>query len=251
MPVKPDFSTQGVFIIHALKGYEKHEDRIKKLFPDHQLKANFITQGDPLHFTEDLLAEYFVPEIFDTLKTGIVSCTLNHFLACQQIVDQNLAYGLVFENDPFFLKSFDTLLPSILREAEKLEPGYLISLENSTLRFPSFLQTKRNQLLFRAKSGRMAGSYLIDYTGASRLLEYTRTNKCNNVIDWWHNTLADQGVLNIYWAQPAIVEQGSHNGRLNGVISTNKKSLWRIISWEAQKTYKYYFGRLWKQKDLI
>jgi diketogulonate reductase-like aldo/keto reductase len=51
-------------------------------------------------------------------------------------------------------------------------------------------------------------------------LEDLKTNKCGYVIDWWHNDLIKRNVIKMYWAYPALTEQGSHNGLLNSTISS-------------------------------
>ena len=63
----------GIYIVHALKGYEYHEKRIIDLFAKNELGFEFITDGDPVHFSKELLEKYFVPEIQSTLSKGILS----------------------------------------------------------------------------------------------------------------------------------------------------------------------------------
>jgi glycosyl transferase family 25 len=121
-------------------------------------------------------------------------------------------------------------------------------LENSTLKFPSYWQTENNKFLYQAKSGRMAGAYLIDFEGAKRILSDLITNKCENVIDWWHNSLIKRDIIKMYWAHPPLVEQGSHNGCLNSTISSKPGTMTRKISWLFQKYYKYYFKRIFIEK---
>lgn len=48
-----------------------------------------------------------------------------------------------------------------------------------------------------------------------------------------------------------FVEQGSHNGLLHFTISSKPRSIFRRISWLAQKFYKYYFRRLFTEHDII
>lgn len=66
------------------------------------------------------------------------------------------------------------------------------------------------------------------------------------MIDWWHNDMIERNVIKMYWAHPALTEQGSHNGLLSAVISTKEKSNKRRISWLAQKFYKTYITRWFK-----
>jgi hypothetical protein len=55
-----------------------------------------------------------------------------------------------------------------------------------------------------------AGAYLIDFEGASRILENLKQeqDKCHTVIDWWLNSLIDIGVIKMFWAHPPVVGTG-------------------------------------------
>lgn len=241
----------NIFVIHALKGYEFHAVRIKKLFSQYNVDFEFITDGDPASTNQDIINSFFVSNIDTVLSAGVLSCTLNHIYAYKKIIEQGLDYAIIFENDPFFLGDFSKNIALIEQELQHIPSGYIISLENSTLRFPSFFQTHTNQILYKAKSGRMAGAYLIDYVGAKNILNYLDTYKCNNVIDLWHNTLINHNIITMYWAHPPFIEQGSHNGLMHSTISSKPKSIFRRISWLAQKFYKYYFRRLFTEQDII
>jgi len=242
---------KNIFVIHALKGYEFHAERIKKLFSQYNLDFEFITDGDPSLTNKDIINSYFVSNIDKVMSIGVLSCTLNHIYAYKRIIEQGLDYAIIFENDPFFLDDFSKNIARIEQELQHIPTGFIISLENSTLRFPSFFQTQNNQILYKARSGRMAGAYLIDNEGAKNILNYLDTYKCNNVIDLWHNTLIDNNIITMYWAHPAFVEQGSHNGLLHSTISSKPSSIFRRISWLAQKLYKYYFRRLFDEHDIM
>lgn len=97
----------------------------------------------------------------------------------------------------------------------------------------------------------MAGAYLIDLTAARNMLAYLHTHKCAEVIDWWHNTLIKEGIVTMYWAHPPLVEQGSHNGRLNASISSKPQSTLRVVSWQVQKFYKVTIRRFFGQKAIL
>jgi glycosyl transferase family 25 len=244
------FGIEGIYVIHAKKGYEKHEQHINELFNRYKLDFKFITEGEPDNFTNDLLEKYFTVEYKN--PKGQLSCTLNHFLAYEQVVANENKYALIFENDPYFLGDFVKKIEKIVNEVEiNSLDGFIISLENTSLRFPSYWLSKPDQLLYRAKSGRCAGAYLIDLKGANNILEELRHNKCDTIIDTWHNNLIDKGVIKMYWAHPPLVEQGSHNGKLNSVISSKQKSVVRRIQWLCQKYYKTYIRRILNDKRVI
>ena len=240
------FGIEGIYIVHAKKGYEYHEDRINKLFAKYGLHFEYVTDGDPSCFDKNLLNKYFSEDIRQLLSGGVLSCTLNHILSYERMVKNNNRFALVFENDPFFLGDFVKQIEKIATEAATLEPGFLISLENTTLKFPARKKLKKGQLLYAATYGRCAGAYLIDLKAAKDILEDLQTNKCKQVIDWWHNSLIDRKVIKMYWADPPITEQGSHNGLLSAGISTKNKSTQRRIAWLAQKYYKTYITRWFK-----
>ena len=52
------------------------------------------------------------------------------------------------------------------------------------------------------------------------------SNKCNKIIDWYHNELIDTIGLQNYWCHPPIVEQGSHNGKMQSIIDDKKYGPW-------------------------
>ena len=240
------FGIEGIYIVHAKEGYEYHEERINKLFTKLGLQFEFVTDGDPANFSDALLNKYFSGDIRQLLSTGVLSCTLNHILSYERMVKNNNRFALVFENDPFFLGDFVSKIEKIAIEAATLEHGFLISLENTTLRFPVFKKIKKGQLLYAADYGRCAGAYLLDLEAAKNILSDLQANKCRQVIDWWHNDLVNRKVIKMYWAHPPITEQGSHNGLLSAGISTKNKSLQRRIAWLAQKYYKTYITRWFK-----
>ena len=241
----------AIYVVHALHGYEVHEQRIKTLFKEHQLDFEFVTDGDVSLFTDEILSKYFTPSFKAFPKKGALSCTLNHILSYEKFLQTDYPFAIIFENDPYFLPDFHKKLLRILAEAKTLPPGFIVSLENTTLTFPGFFQMKRNQCLYRAKKGRMAGAYLIDRIGAQKALADLQIRKCGDIIDWWHNSLIENKVIRMYWAQPAISEQGSHNGLLHGSISTRQKSTKRRINWLLQKFYKSYIRRIFPSLDLI
>ncbi|MEO6728480.1 MAG: glycosyltransferase family 25 protein [Candidatus Dojkabacteria bacterium] len=229
---------EGIYVIHAKRGYEIHEERLNKIFRDFNLDFEFVTEGDPTLFTQKILNKYFCPDIKSKLKPGILSCTLNHILSYERIVENDNKYALIFENDPFFIGDFKNKMKAVLEEAKQLKSGFIISLENTSLEFPSKKELKKDQLLYPADHGRCAGAYLMDLEAAKNILLDLKTNKCCEVIDWWHNTLIRNGVVKILWAHPPLTEQGSHNGLMNSTISSKNKNMIRRMKWLVQKFYK-------------
>lgn len=241
-----DFGIDGIYIVHAKGGYEEHERRISKIFREMSLDYELVCDGDISNFTPALMEKYFCKPIEDKFSKGVISCTLNHIFCYEKMIQNHDRIALVFENDPFFLGDFLKKIKRVSLEAQTLPPGFIISLENTTLKFPHFRKIKKGKYLYEATAGRCAGAYLIDNKAAKDILEDVKTDKCCQIIDWWHNTLINKNVIKMYWAHPPLVEQGSHNGLLSAGISSKRKSVRRRISWNAQKFYKRYVSRWFK-----
>lgn len=245
------YGIDGIYVIHAKNGYEYHKKRLRTILDSFNLKCEFVTDGDPSLFPTINLERYFTPEALSGYSSGAISCTLNHIISYEKVVTNNIKYAVIFENDPFFIGNFLKKIIPVAKEADLLDPGFIISLENSTLQFPSFWQIRKDRYLYPASCGRFAGAYMIDFTAAKAALESIEINKCNDIIDWWHNRLIDRGVLKMYWAHPPLTEQGSHNGLMSSTISSKQKKMQRRILWNVQKFFKLYIRRLGKQKRLI
>tara|TARA_B110000285_G_scaffold40448_1_gene44242 strand:+ start:2497 stop:3252 length:756 start_codon:yes stop_codon:yes gene_type:complete len=242
---------KGIYIVHAIRGYERHGDRVKKLMGKQGLNFEFVSNADPELFSDELLNKYFPSEFTNKHKKGTISCTLNHIYAYERIVKEQVPLAIVFEDDPFFLGEFKPKLLLLENEIKKLDPGFIISLENTTQRYPSFWDTKKGKHLYAAKTNRAAGAYILDLKTATILTDQIKRNKCDEVIDWWQFRQSEKGLIKMYWAHPAMVEQGSINGGLSAEISTRSSSSTRRLRWKIHKFYKMYFRRLFPEKRII
>lgn len=241
----------NIYVIHAKRGYEIHEQRIKELFEQNNLDFEFVTDGDPQNFSVELLDAHFTKRVQEKYSKGAISCTLNHMIAFRRMIERNQPWAVIFENDPFFLGDFNTQLAQTIEEMKHLPPGFIISLENSTLRFPSYWQAQKGKTLYEAKVGRMAGAYIIDLQGAKNAIAHLEEQKCNEIIDWWHNDLISAKQISMYWAHPAYIEQGSHNGYLSSTISSTKKSTFNKIRWVLKRAFGIYITRLFNERRLV
>ncbi len=170
---------KDIYIIHSKKGCEIHEARLKNILEKENIKYQFVMDGDVSNFSPDLLNKYFCIGIENKLKTEVVSCTLNHILAYKKMVEDNIPLAIVLENDPFFIGNFADQIEKIYNEIKNIRKGVIISLENTTLEFPSFWQTKKNKYLYAAKISRYAGAYIIDLKAAT---EFCMKLKIINVL---------------------------------------------------------------------
>ena len=239
------------YVVHAKSGYEYHGERVVKLFKEQNIPFEFVTDGTPESLTPEIKTKYFRDVFAEKTRPGSLSCSLNHIYAMERFLESNDNYGLFFEDDPCFLGSFEEGMTRLFPHIEKLDSGFIISLENTSLTFPSYWQAKKGKLLYEAKRGRMAGCYLMDRPGVEKTMDFVYEHKCGNLPDWLHNELIEKGILKMYWAHPPIIEQGSHNGILSSSISTKAKSKTRMFKWAVRKFVKINISRIFNQKRII
>jgi glycosyl transferase, family 25 len=231
-----------IFVITSQKSLHQRS-RVEKIFSSLGMPFQFVTDGDISNFNEPLLSQYFVKNIKSMIREGAISCTLNHFFCYKKIIEENIPLALIFEDDLFLLGDFKKNLTKIVEEASLLEPGFIVSLENSTLEFPRMRDVRKNKFLYPGQTQRCTGGYLIDRTAATNGINHLKQIKCDTIIDLWHTQLIQQKMVKMYWAHPPIVEQGSHNGRMPSTIYDRGKKF-RRIRWLFQKYYKMYVRRL-------
>ncbi|MFO7868718.1 MAG: glycosyltransferase family 25 protein [Bacteroidales bacterium] len=246
-----ELGIDGVYVIHAKNGYELQEKYVQKLFADLRIDFEFASDGDVSSFSTLDVHSYFVDSIFTRLKETTISCTLNHLLAYEKIQQRGHNLALIFEDDPVFIGDFYKKMKRVIREAQTLEPGFIISLEGTTLKYPSIWDTKKGTYLYKALKGRCAGAYVIDKKAVHDVVEFLHTYTCSDPIDIWHNILIEKNIIDMYWAHPVLVEQASHNGLMSSLISTRVSSNRRRIAWVLQKMLKYFFRRLFPRKEIV
>lgn len=235
----------GIYIVHGITGYEAREKILLNLLQkQYGLDFEFVTESGNQEENDAWIQHYFRDDIRDILPKGALFCTLVHILIYEKIIQNNNRFAIIFENDVCFIGSdFIEKVALIANEAEQLEEGFIISLENSTLLFPSWKNIKKNKYLYEASKGRCAGAYLIDKKAAEIMLNDIKTNKCSEVIDWWHNDMIKRGAIKMYWAHPPLTEQGSFNGTLSSSISIRSNGYIRRLRWLSQKFVKTYITR--------
>ena len=244
MNKNPKIGIDGIYIVHGLKGYEQHEKHVNYwLGEKYQLSYKYVVEGDYSLQTDESLNRYLDNKVCTNMSKGEIACALNHILCYEQVINNNDKYALIMEDDPFFLGDFIRKIRRVVEQAGNLEQGFIISLENTTLRFPPIKKIKKGKYLYEASAGRCAGAYLIDQVAANNMLSELKIQKCNTTIDWWHNEIIKKGVVKMYWAHPPLTEQGSHNGRFNSLLGTRAKGYIPRIKWLIQKFYKLYIFR--------
>ena len=239
---------EGIYVVHGISGYESREIMLDNvLHKQFGLPYELVTESRDTLENEALIRKYFKADILKVLNKGALYCTLVHILIYEKIIQNNNQFALIFENDVCFIgKDFIEKIALVVNEVKQLEEGFIISIENTTLEFPSWKIVKKGKYLYEALSGRCAGAYLIDKKAAEIMIKDAIEQKCGKVIDWWHNDMIDRKIIKMYWAHPPLTEQGSFNGKLNSSISIRNNGQIRRFRWLFQKFYKMYILRIFR-----
>ncbi len=231
------------YIIHVRTAIEREKHMQLQLI-NRKLDYRYVLDGDQQDLNPEVLKKYFTGSMQQV--SAMASCAFKHFLAYESILADQIDYALILEDDIYLNRRFDALSEDILTEVtQRGLSNFLISLEDSNLKYVRGSQRKPGQYIYKAKRGRMAGAYLIDKVCAENILVKIQKTKCHLPVDWFHNFCSDHGIIDIYWSHPTVATQGSLNGKIKSMIDKKPGSLFRIASFRVQRVYK---KLMWKLK---
>jgi len=148
-----------------------------------------------------------------------------------------------------FIEVFNQTIKELKLLPQNEQDKALINFENSTLKIIHPSKQVEGQHLYSADKSRCAGAYYMNKNLAKSITDYRINNKCNKIIDWYHNELIAAIGLQNYWCHPPIVEQGSHNGRIQSIIDDKKYGLIRQFTWKISRLYKHKIRPLFANKN--
>lgn len=233
------------FIINVSTNKFRRNHMLNVISRNSCLKDNsFIHDGDLETISQEILAKYFSGEL--SSLSAAVSCAYKHILAYYEVLKLNQnEYSLILEDDIYLNDKFCIHLKNILNEIKQRKlKNFLISLEESNLKYVKGSERKKNVFLYKKSRGRMTGAYLIDKKSAKTMLSEIEQNKCNLPVDWFHNYCSEIGLIDIYWAHPTISVQGSLNGKIKSLIDRKPRGLVKIIKFSISRLYKKLLYRI-------
>lgn len=229
-------SDLNIYVAHVKKGYEDREKHVLDTMKKLVLKFRWILDGDIPDLNETEMLKYFSSDLLK-INAGS-SCTIKHLKMLEQMVNDNVPFALLLEDDFIPSPQFKKVLIEILNHVSELPPSFFISLENTGFKTLPEDSVQVGKYLFEANKTRCAAAYILDRKAAETILKFTYEKKCSEIIDWHYNTIAKNKLIKIFWCCPAIVEQGSHNGKFSSALSNRKSNVIRRVSFAIQKWIK-------------
>ena len=140
---------------------------------------------------------------------GAVACSMQHFKALQTILDRNLTYALITEDDGVIVKNF---IPKFSKIMSKAPTDFDIIFVGGCLAKHAHPMggVQVTPSLWAIKQHRCASSYVISRQAAEKLLhsEWPRYDAWMN-IDPMYEYHMNSLIKNIYWAEPPLMFEGT------------------------------------------
>ncbi len=239
MPLKVD----KVYVVHVSTDKVREQHMMEEL-GKFNIPFEFMMKGDKSEITPELVTEYFIgDEMASEIGTPQQSCSYKHLSIYEKMLEDGVEDALVFEDDIYLSENFVQVFNDTISELKQLDQERqdkaLINFENSTLQIIHPSRLEEGKHLYESPKSRCAGAYYMNKALAKAITEHRISHKCNKIIDWYHNELVREIDLQHYWCHPPVVEQGSHNGKIQSLIDDKKFGPIRQITWKLSRWYKY------------
>ena len=227
----------AIFIIHAASLAER-----RKLI-EAQLSA--------LGMAHEFILDYDVGAIPDALRKRMIrtdalsppqqSCALKHWRAHVLADQRGHDRVLVLEDDVILAPDFATALQRALAEDTAITSPHVTFLGCGGHYYVPKADLMPGRLLYRRDQGKFADSYLVNRGAVKRRLQWIEQHGIARPIDHLLEAIDREAGTPMYWLEPPIVEQGSHNGRFASTLSASHPLWFQALQFRWKK--------LWRRKS--
>lgn len=223
---------EKIFIVH----YTKLSDRKQSILSYIDRFKNpyeFINEYDQETLTPGLLSSLYKPEKklfedkisplwdvnthgFRILNLAEISCTIKHFIAVKKLGESCTGYGLILEDDCMPISSdFISHVQSVIEQTPSdwdsifLGEGCGVNFINNNIQ-TNDLKVVNGVCKAKHPASNCAEAYLLKADAARKI--YQTSMPFQLVSDWELASSFYRLNLNIFWAVPAVFDQGSKNG---------------------------------------
>lgn len=229
----------AIFVVHA-SSFKERGKLIQAQMDDAGLPFEFILDFDISMITEALKQRLFAKS---ELSPAQQSCAAKHWHAHTLIFERRLSRALVLEDDVILSRDFLPTLVRLLREDLLFEHPHVTFLGCGGHDYVPFHQVNPAQLLYRRNQGKFADSYIVSLEAAERRLDWINLNGIPIPIDHLFEKIDRELGNAMYWLEPPVVEQGSHNGTFDSALFRSH-SLWF-------QALQYRWKKLWRRRQHI
>jgi GR25 family glycosyltransferase involved in LPS biosynthesis len=200
-----------IYVLHYTKLVERKQNILKQFEKHGITDYEFITLYD-----KDELTEIDRSLFVNNLSPRKISLLLKHIYTYKQIANF-YEHALILEDDAILSDDFSSRLKMYVEQIPIdydmvfLGDGCKFHIQSDLLNPEKFIYKKE---AVKECATRCTDSYIISNKCAKTLIGYfsNHVSKIIWPIDFWLNDAARDNNLNVYWAEPTIVTQGSENG---------------------------------------
>jgi len=224
----------AIFIIHAASFVERRK------FIEAQMKV----VGLPFEF----VLEFDIPAIPETLRQRLFrtnglspaqqSCALKHWHAHQLMLQRNIARALILEDDVILSKAFLPALRGLMREEISLGDPHVTFLGCGGHYYVPNKQIRVGQWLYPRNQGKFADSYILSLATAKRRLDWIDANGITLPIDHTFEHIDRTLTTPMFWLEPPVVEQGSHNGKFSSTLHPSHPLWFQALQFRWKKLWR-------------
>lgn len=240
----PPIEALPIFVAHVRTGYEARAELLERQMKEHGLTFEYMLDGDIADLDQAILDRWFKGVLHKPCPTS--SCVTKHFLIMEQIIARDLPAALILEDDALLDRRFNELVNQALKELgerDHRQQAWYVNLENSGLRFVPADQRRPGQVLYPASRGRCAGAYIISQAFARLVIERADRDRTEVSPDTFMDPIIGEEVVDGYWLEPTVVEQGSHNVLFDSGLEGRYASRGRRFGYRLRK-----FIRSWRYR---
>lgn len=198
------------FVINYNKLVERKQIMIRQL-DSYGLDYEFVS-----NFGKDVLTIRQKSK-FKGLNDSEISLFLHQIECCKRIVDSNLEYGIILEDDVLLGENFKNKLESHISQLP-VNYDMLFFGEGHGPHIPSYrlvngLDVYRKSVSLNNGATRCADSYIISNTCCRKILDcFHKIRLIRNPYDHFLNNICFFNNFVVYWSEPTITKQGTKLG---------------------------------------
>jgi GR25 family glycosyltransferase involved in LPS biosynthesis/tetratricopeptide (TPR) repeat protein len=155
----------------------------------------------------------------DNYSKTQIAISLSHMKAYKDIAMNNLAYGVILEDDvllcPYFLSKLNNYMKQVPHDYDAVFLGEGCGINEHRVQPERILPNQNVYLMEQFNKTKCTDSYVISLQCAKNIVEYlTKMEyKINEPVDWWLNKpLREIPDTDVYWCEPPLTKQGTITG---------------------------------------
>ena len=226
----------AIFVIHAASLAERRQ-LIEAQLTALGLRHEFILDHDIPDIPEPLRLRMFSTA---SLSLAQQSCALKHWQAHVLAERRGYARMLVLEDDVILSPDFGAVFQRALAEELAIREPHVTFLGCGGHYYVPRAEIEPGRLLYRRDQGKFADSYIIGLDAVKKRLQWIGEHGIDRPIDHLFEAIDRATDTAMYWLEPPIVEQGSHNGRFRSALDVSHP-LWF-------QSLQFRWKKLWRRK---